>query len=243
VCNNKWIDHPHKPLVIEGFYDLHEDWCKCIIMNGDVECSCMTHIEIQEHLDRIGGAKPAPKKEPANVACKQFKSKSQGHTHCGHCGEAFHQHSKIACDGFVSYIQWRAAHMGNKELLEWFQALPGKDRQERIKFLTTLLADPYKKYVPPSNQVNPNTLTMAALVDALTHSHNVRRDVIEVEATVVHEEDLPLNQVAADLHWCYSCGEHTATVQGMMCKDCIDYLDNMAGQPVNSRVSNDKGGS
>jgi hypothetical protein len=133
--------------------------------------------------------------------------------------------------------------MGNKELLEWFQALPGKDRQERIKFLTTLLADPYKKYAPPSNQVNPNTLTMAALMDALTHSHNVRRDVIEVEATVVHEEDLPIN-VAADRHWCYSCGEHTAKVQGMMCKDCIDYLDNMAGTTaVNARISTDKGGS
>lgn len=243
VCSMKWIEHPPKNrgLASEAFYQLHQTWCKCVVMNGDVECSCMDFDEQQASLDGLT-AKPTPKKD-LRMPCKQFQSKSQGHTHCLHCGEPFYNHSKDACGGHTMFMDWRAANMTNKELLEWFMTLPGDTRAARIKSLERLLADPTHKYIPPANMVTPNGTTLLALLETLDGgaSHRIKAGSTPIEAVVLAVDDIPLNEHVK--YRCHSCEEDEATIYGGLCSDCANFVAGHSIGPALHHASNDKGGS
>lgn len=223
VCDRKWIDHAPlgRGLVIEAFYDQHEDSCKCVIMNGDVQCSCMSDEEIQKALDKLGGSSPAPKKELSKMGCQQFKPKSPGVTHC-HCGTPFHLHTTVATDGHASFLSWRASHMSNRELLVWFHLL-GKTRSDRTDTLKRIVADPHFTFVPPANMINPDNLTMLALLDTLTGTHYIQSptDIEKIEAKRRGDslDDLKLDEDDF-FHNCYACGEQKSMVKGQKCDSC-----------------------
>lgn len=228
VCNLKWVEHPVKArsLAIEAFSDLHEPACKSVTMNGDVECNCMTDEEKQLALDKLGGVKEE------KVPCKKFKSKSSGHTHCITCGEPFYNHSREACGGFTRFIEWRAANLTNEELAEWFQSLPGKDRQERTRTLEKLLADPNYKFYPPPNMVNPSSTIMLGMLEALdggaAHRVKPKADSADqiVEAIVIHREDTKVDEQVEEerLYLCHYCTEMLAKVPGSACDGCAEFI-------------------
>lgn len=246
VCRLKWIQHPRRPLVIEAFADLHDPTCKSITMNGDVQCSCMDNVEIQAKLDKLGQVKEE------KVACKQFRSKSTGNTFCGDCGEAFYMHTLAACNGHTLWLTWRASHLSNKELIDWFMALPGDTRSERVQSLKRFVSDPTFNFKTPANMVNPDDTSLKALLDALTGSRHIQSPAdLEREArrgdaaVIVSIDDLPLNEEEKK-YLCYSCGEEVATISGAMCTDCEEFIrQSISGTPANAkpRISNDKGGS
>lgn len=250
VCDHRWIDHApaHRGLVIEAYDSLHQSWCKCVIMNGDIECSCMDYNEIQTALDKIG--KKATKESPT-VLCSQFIPSAQGNTKCK-CGEYFYAHTVTACDGEHSFISWRASHMSNKELIDWFKALPGKNRDERVQSLKKFIDDPHWIFVPPANMINPSTFAIQALLDAVTGSHHIQspRDLEKqrenaIDALVIgntQDDDLNLN---ADVKkWtCYACGQEESLVSGQACPDCAEFITGHSGGGPSLRVSDDQSGS
>lgn len=250
VCSMKWIEHPPKNrgLASEAFYQLHQTWCKCVIMNGDVECSCMDFDEQQASLDGLT-AKSVDKKE-IKMACKQFQPKSQGNTQCT-CGEPFYSHLRSACGGYASFINWRAANMTNKELLEWFQTLPGETRLDRIRSLEKMLADPTFKHVVPS-MVTPDNTSLLALLEALDggahHRIKVKSHLATeanlfeppIEATVIAIDDIPLNEHVK--YRCHSCEQDEATTYGGLCPDCTNFIAGHSTGPA-LHMSSDKGGS
>lgn len=224
VCHFRWIDHPldARPLVVEAFTDLHKAFCKCVIMNGENECDCMLDTEKQAALDKIA--------EPTKVACKSFKPKSTGHTHCT-CSKQFHEHAPAARAGFNTFITWRAAHLSNDELIAWFLSLPGTDRGEKTRFLEKLLADPNIKYTPPSNMVMPDSTTLVALLETLDGGavHRIRRPKDAVEALVIVPEEVKK-------YFCHWCSEMESTTPGSACITCAEFLAKNGADPMGSPV-------
>lgn len=242
-CGKKWIEHRVKPLVVEAFLDLHQPNCKCVIQNGDVPCTCMTDQEKQQKLDNLA----AKKEEKTAMSCRQFKSKSSGHTHC-ECGFPFYQHSRAACNGHTTWFEWRADNLSDKDLLEWFMGLPGKNRQDRITALRTSLSNPNWKHAPGQGKVNPSPRVRAALMDALCGEHNIKspKDLEKLHGSqtsvaVIHEDDLPLNvkDVTDRKHFCHSCHENKSDIQGQMCSECSDWLDQCAARTVANQKPSD----
>lgn len=228
VCDHKWLTHEVKArsLAIEAFYDKHESWCKCIIMNGDVECSCMNEQEIQDTLDDIGQVGRTVQKEPVNMGCKQFTPKSTGNTHCK-CGTPFHMHSTVACDGHASFLEWRASHLTNHELLTWFMVLPGRNRDDRVQVLKKILTDPGYVWVPPANLVNPDDFTLKALFDTLTGGHLIQspNDIEKREGKEQVVEQAPVVEPPSGAVWCHGCQEMTSTIIGQLCSECSETLE------------------
>lgn len=244
ICSCKWVQHAptNRGLVVEAFEDIHAGYCKSIIMNGDIECSCMTNIEKQAALDKL--AKPAT----AVKHCKHFASKSIGVTICA-CGTPFHEHTQEARDGYHTFGVWRSAHLGNYELIRWFLSLEGNNREQRITTLKRLLADPYASHTGTDGIPMPDGTTLQAMLDALTGSHHIKspKDLTKltthfpdddlIEAVVVHEET-----AAERVYLCHVCGDLTSMMPGMPCNECSTFLDTHVSGPA-VRVSTDKGGS
>lgn len=235
VCNHKWIKHLKKPHVIEAFEDQHKTWCKCVIMNGDLECSCMSYEEIQNKLDDI-----ARLREPTKVDhCKQFKPITEGNALCI-CGAGFYIHTPASIDGAKNLYEWRASHMSNQQLAKWFMTLEGKTRAQRIVTLRKFLTDPHFSHRPLKDMVNPTLDVIEAMIDALdTASHLVERDVLVVvdkeeddllpPGDIYHEDDV---QTSDKKFHCHSCGEVDSNHSGSLCPSCAGMLASSGSDAV-----------
>jgi hypothetical protein len=222
ICGNKWIAHKNqaRTLAIEAFPAAHQQsWCKCIIMNGDIECSCLTDVEKQDYLDKVGNGTAKENK----VSCRLFKSRSAGNTKCAHCGEDFYKHTNQATQNYTMFQSWHAANMTDKELLEWFTSLAAT-RDSRIATLRKLLTDPTFIFTPPKGRISPSMALIAAVFESLTgehavsSTHSTKRDIpAKVDGKdIIREAATQL----AKIKMCYSCGEAEVEEEGDVCETC-----------------------
>lgn len=217
ICTNTWQQHSDKArtLEVERFTVLHKDWCKCLTMNGDVPCDCLTDTEKQVQLENMGDGK---------VSCKQFKSRTVGNANCGTCGFGFYRHAESACQGFKYFQDWHASNMTDRELLEWFVSL-GKTRDERLQVLRRILADPNVKVTNANGKISPSMRMMRGMLEAITGEHKVSAagKPLPAPADNAGKGTAVLETTPDQL--CFGCGQNTVPTDAKndLCADCEEF--------------------
>lgn len=134
-CGFSYIEHSEKGrgFQLEDMPELHSPGCVSVVKTGLNRCSCLDDSVKQMMLDSLGEVRKRTASRPVTpTECSAFDPPQSQTSDACKCGKRFHEHSLTAKQGFDTWARWRAAHMTDIEVINWFVGL-GTDHPSRMR--------------------------------------------------------------------------------------------------------------
>lgn len=222
-CQHQYISHsePARGFLLEDLEHLHSGYCKSVTRNGQHPCDCLTDANKQRMLDTLNTGKGVP--------CKKFDPLEENRNKIDlcRCGRRFYDHWREAKGGFLTWTEWRASHMSNKEIIDWFMNL-GPDDASRMKKFKHHLDHP--SHLHPEAP-SPSLIKLMWEMLPLT----LRKLAGDSFAEKVLKTVTPSS--TSDNERCYECGGPLSMEETIVCKGCVSLNTKMYGNLTTQKIA------
>ena len=142
-------------------------------------------------------------------ACSKFETSDLTEWLCQNCSKRFYDHEQEHREGFDSWTEWRAAHMSNDDVIQWFLDL-GSDEVSRARQFRKRIDDYdfLDKTWPPSKKLIQELYSMLPL-----RVRNLVDSFKKPESS---------NTSSEERDTCFNCGVPLLKPkETSMCTDCV----------------------